>query len=641
MSAAWVFPEIKDFQMQGRGTAEDNFAQEDRGNVEIMVREVLQNPLDAKAADNSGPVQVRISVHKPGEFDAAYLSKIIGKEYSDRLVASGSDALPKFASASILVIEDFGTTGLEGNWNDQNVDGTSENWNAFWFREGEGAKSAGGNGRAGQGKITYYRAGAARLVFGLTTRKSDSATLLMGRNAFVRAYPYKGTKYQMQSFWCANPSKPLPVTEHTEISEFRKAFCLARTNEPGLSLVIPFPKEIDPNVVVQTVVSEFFYPIASGTLEVTINDTKIGADNVETIADDFFPDEAARKKRSSFTKGYRGFVKNIIETESSEGPSVTLKSDWDKTSTISEAAFPDGALIELRSAVEKGKRIGVRFPVTVKPRKTSAIDTYFDVYLEVPDSLDHAEEAYIRRDLLIGSEVHLAASTFLQKARALTVIRTQDLSAFLADAEEPTHLKWNASRPRLAEDYFNPGVAIRAVRQAAPRLMAIVSNGIILRDTKTLAKYFARPSGEGSSKKTSGPKSGGDKTNPPVAPPPPLRKPFKIQTGTDRLNVVPNGGASPKISELPISCILEVAYEGLDQNPFDCYDPFDFDLADGKAHTISIKNVAISERINNRVKFDIVSPDFCLEVSGFDSNIRLKSRLTFTEKGDGAADSDK
>jgi hypothetical protein len=48
-------------------------------------------------------------------------------------------------------------------------------------------------------------------------------------------------------------------------------------------------------------------------------------------------------------------------------------------------------------------------------------------------------------------------------------------------------------------------------------------------------------------------------------PPPPVRKPFRIATGTDRIRVVPNGNAAPKVEELPISCVLEVAYEGLDQ----------------------------------------------------------------------------
>lgn len=641
MSAAWVFPEIKPFQIQGRGMAEDNFAQEDRGNLEIMMREVLQNPLDAKSTDNDGPVKVFISIFREDEFDTSYLSKIVGSEYSDRLLAAGGGPLPEISKSLILVIEDFGTTGLEGNWKDQNADGSNENWNAFWFREGEGAKSAGGsNGRAGQGKITYYRAGAARLVLGLTVRKSDSASLLMGRSAFRRAYPFDGKKFQMQSFWCADRELPLPVIDIGEIKKFKTAFRLSRTTQPGLSLVIPFPSEFDPKIVVETIVSEFYYPIARGHLEVTVNNKSINGKNIDAIADDVLPDAAVRKKRSSFTKGYRSFIQNIIQTDKSGASPVVLKKDWDKLVTINENSFPEGSLTDLRNKIEKGDRISIRCPITVKPRNSNSIDTYFDVHLQVPEDLDKAEEAYIRRDLLIGSETHLASSTYLQNARALTLISTHELSAFLADAEEPTHLKWNASRPRLAEDYLNPSAAIRAVRQAAPRLMAVVSNGIMIRDTKALAKYFTRPSDEGQRRNSSGTDKGDKKTNPVVTPPVSVRKPFRIETETDSIKVLPNGSAGPVGTDLPMSCSLELAYEGLDQDPFKSYDPFDFDLNIQGSHPILSAGIIVTEITSNRILFDVTEQDFCIEIQGFDPNIRLKARLNFWEKDDGAHISD-
>src|SRR5262249_11727414 len=152
------FPRTDSYEPKGRDLSEDNFAQEDRTDSEILVREALQNPLDARAGDNSGPVRVRMAVLQQGHFDADYLASLLPHEFGARLEASGGEPLPDVTgpSASVLVIEDFGTTGLLGTWNDTNAEGNSENWNAFWFSEGEGAKaSAGSNGRAGQGKITF------------------------------------------------------------------------------------------------------------------------------------------------------------------------------------------------------------------------------------------------------------------------------------------------------------------------------------------------------------------------------------------------------------------------------------------------------------------------------------------------------
>ncbi|MFZ2301417.1 MAG: hypothetical protein WAW10_06055 [Gallionella sp.] len=637
MTASWVFPPVLSFEVQGRDLSEDNFAQEDRSNLEILIREVLQNPLDARAPDNADSVQVRISVLQPGNFDAGYLANLLKGEYGSRLEASGGDPLPDCATSTVLVLEDFGTIGLQGCWEDPNADGSNENWNAFWFREGEGAKAAtGSNGRAGQGKITYYRIGAARAVLGFTVRKSDGKHLLMGRSAFRKAYPYDGAKYRRHSFWCTGQAQPLPIADDVSIMAFRKAFGLTRLNEPGLSLVIPFPIDFDPKLAIQTIITEFYYPIACSNLQVSIGGMEIGTANVDAVADKVLPDDVIRLKKSCFTKGFRKFAKGIIEAEKNGFIPMQLKPGWDKTASLKEDMLPEGALGKLREAMEKCERISIRCPVTVRPRIGVAIQSWFDVHLEVPEDIDRVEEAYIRHDLLIGSESHLASSAYLQKARGLTIIRDNALSAFLADAEEPTHLKWNGSRPRLAEDYSNPQATLRAVRNAAPRLLALISNGMVKRDIKALAKYFTRPADEGKRHAAGGEKQGNGKdTTGGDIPPSSIRKPFRIATGVDRVHVLPNGNAAPKADDLPVSCVLELAYEGLDHDPFKAYDPFDFDLADAETYAITASGATVTDRQGNRIHFDITDPAFALEVLGFDPNIRLRARLNYMEKING------
>lgn len=637
MTTTWVFPPTMPFEVQGRDLSEDNFAQEERTSLEILIREALQNPLDARARDNTGPVKVRIRVLKPTEFDQPYLATLVGGEFNDRLVESGGDPLPNISEASILVIEDYGTTGLQGCWDDQNADGTGENWNAFWFREGEGAKSAtGSNGRAGQGKITYYRVGAARAVFGMTVRQSDGKSLLMGRSAFRKVYRYKDKKFKRHSFWSPGREQPLPVTETREIQKFANAFHLTRTVEPGLSLVIPFPVEFDIDLALRTIITEFYFPIAYGNLEVTLDGEVIGVDNVEAVAVRVLPDNLAKEKKSCYTKGFRALARSVIDDEKSGVTPTQLKAGWDKSTTLKEDVFEDGVLATLRSKMEKGERISVRCPVSVRPKKGEVIPTWFDVHLEVPEDLDRTEEAYIRRDLLIGSEIHLSGSTYLQKSRGLTLILNSELSAFLADAEEPTHLKWNGSRPRLAEDYSNPQATLRTVRNAAPRILALVSNGVIKRDIRALARYFAKPAEEGKPRAPGGSKQGEKDPVPGTPEENSVRKPFKITSGPDYVQVISNGSAGPATSDLPIQCELELAYEGLDQDPFKAYDPFDFDLADTKAHKIKNVGINLIDRDKNRVRFEVIDPAFALEVPGFDSNIRLRARLNYTEKTDGA-----
>ncbi len=103
------------------------------------------------------------------------------------------------------------------------------------------------------------------------------------------------------------------------------------------------------------------------------------------------------------------------------------------------------------------------------------------------------------------------------------------------------------------------------------------------------------------------------------------------------MRVVPNGSVSLTEDELPCSCTLELAYEGLDGDPFREFDPFDFDLAEEGAYPVSANGVRVLDKARNRVEFEISDPGFELEVGGFDSNLRLRARLNFTEKADGTS----
>jgi len=638
MAASWFFPIIAPHRVQGRGLAEDNFAAEERRNEEIMGREGYQNALDARQPESEHSVRVVLRILSADQIDAEYLRELITPEYGERLESATESSMGfDFSNSRVLIIEDFGTTGLEGAFVDSTIDGNGENWNAFWFREGEGAKSGqASNGRAGQGKVTFYRIGKSRAVFGLTIRQSDSKELLMGRSSFRRDYLYKEQKYERDSFWCFRSNEQiLPVMDPKHINKFKESFRLQRTAEPGLSLVIPFPAEFNMDELVRTAIADFYLPIARTRLEVQIGDELINASNLDAIADKALTDDTARKTRSSFTKGFRSMVRNVLDIRERNESIITVKKGWEKATALKEDVFPEGAIESLRSAVDEGRLISVRFPVSVKPKQTAAIDTWFDVYLEVPDKLDRVEEAYIRRDLLIGSERHLTGLTYLPKARGLTLIEQDIMSAFLADAEEPTHLKWNASRPRLSEDYRSPKELVKAVRHALPRLLTLLAGGDPRRDVKALAKYFTKATQAGTRHTPGGKKEGIDTTTTIIEPPKPHRKPFRLDTDVDSITVRPNGSAAPNARDLPIECELETAYEGLDQDPFAAYDPFDFDLSDANAFRKSHKGVLNLIAQNNLITFEIVEPDFEVSVSGFDPHIRLRARMTFKEKKDG------
>ena len=144
----------------GRSLSENNFAKERRDWLAILLREVLQNALDARLTATQ-PVLVSLQLRRLNLEARTFFSSLITHEHLARYKESvphvhGDDPA---GVATCLVIEDFGTCGLTGRTDDPEVDGKGQNWNAFWFREGEGGKenSAGNGGGAGWNALTARR----------------------------------------------------------------------------------------------------------------------------------------------------------------------------------------------------------------------------------------------------------------------------------------------------------------------------------------------------------------------------------------------------------------------------------------------------------------------------------------------------
>src|SRR5699024_4827076 len=95
----------------------------------------------------------------------------------------------------------------------------------------------------------------------------------------------------------------------------------------------------------------------------------------------------------------------------------------------------------------------------------------------------------------IDGEKRLKAARTIASVMALTFIEDPKLSDLLVAAEEPTHRNWNAKRPKVVALYSSPNDALNAVRNAALRLVQLISpeGG---KDETALAVYFADPSSE-------------------------------------------------------------------------------------------------------------------------------------------------
>lgn len=307
----WQFEKLGPNDNSGTSTVEDNFANEERTSVEILVRETLQNPLDARHQDDV--VEVRYNLIEVNRHTSVFAKTLFSDECRKHLLAgklTSSEDLPD--TVEFLVVEDFGTSGLEGCYTDSSIDGSSENWNAFWFREGQGAKPTKSNGGAGQGKITLYTASAIRTVLALTHRVSDGAELLLGCCRFRQNYklPESSARWAKEGRW-GNTKTPgelvVPIEEATFLQRLKEELGLKRANRPGTTFMLSLPRELSIDAIKRAVVNEFYFPIRRGRLKVEVGDVAIDSASITKLAIEL--GNAGRH-----TPHFRAFMEQAIES---------------------------------------------------------------------------------------------------------------------------------------------------------------------------------------------------------------------------------------------------------------------------------------------------------------------------------------
>lgn len=635
--AHWQFRPLNPNETSGASISDDNFADEERTNVEILVRETLQNPLDARSSDDVVRVEYKLVTVELA--DSEFARSIFSDDWIKHFRAGeliDSDERPPHMT--FLLIEDFGTTGLEGCYTDSSCEGSTENWNAFWFREGEGAKTTKSNGGAGQGKITLYLASRLRSVFALTKRKSDGMELLFGCCRFKRNYKLPGdnSRWAKEARWGAtidHRELARPIDSAPMLSAMKTEMGLTRSTQSGTTFMVPMPdSEITEVTLRNAVVNEFFFAINRGRLVVKIGGTTLDASSIAAAAD-------SMGKDCRLTKSYREFLA-LTAQSTGEIATATARETWSQETKLTPAVFEESELAVLKEKFGGSELVSVDFPIPVKkkqPKETSVAK--FRVFLQQDENAEQSQELFVRQDLGIDGEKRLKAARTISPVMALTFIQDPKLSDLLVAAEEPTHRNWNAKRPKVVALYSSPNDSLNAVRNAALRLVQLISpEG--KRDETALAVYFADPSDE-PTKRTGG---GGATAETPKGDPPlpedipkAKPKPIAVRLLDDGFEI--RGKAADGFT-FPIDCNVTLAYATAVGDAFRLWDAADFWIADENAHPRLHLDVSELTTNLNVMSFRLNSENSWLSVTGFDRNRQLEIRTRYQEVPDGSDNED-
>ena len=628
---------------------EREFFQEEPINVRLA-REVIQNSLDA-ASDkalgqprgSSGPVRVRFSlagVQNPlsEERAQAYFvglephlkaipdleDEIVSRLDGNSLVAGG---------VPYLVIEDDRTIGLNGNWEqfDDSPELSAEGNDFYWFfrNVGRSGKRASDNGSWGLGKWVFPDASKVSAYIAVTRRSRDDDVLLMGQ-AVLNKHDVEGQRYPPYGYFAAHDDDgfqhPLTLSnpEHRPfIRQCISDFDLRFRNAPGLSVVIPFPRvgsgqdedDVDKNRLLAAVIHNYFYPIISGQLEVTVD----GAGSPEHLSSSTIGDIIEgldlgdTGERSSV--GYRKLFNMCRDISSFRDDEFV---ELDTTTGIQEGTQPYSDLVALRPKYESGELLAFRIGTDVQRKNRGKETTSYSVYLQRDPDLAEGHDYYVRGTLSIPNMDFIRRHS----ARALLVVNeVEPLAAMLRDSEPPSHNAWRPQVERVTKQWVAAPRRIESVRRAPATLLRILEAAPEGLQRDALLDIFSWDGKWGRlPEPVPVPKVISEPRVNPSGPSETInrqRPDFSLSRIASGFRVTGTGEAN---SNKPFMARVRVAYAVPRGNPFKRYTEHDFRLHGEDALRVEITGgIATAGAVGNELLLDIANPsEFRLSVEGFD-----------------------
>lgn len=593
---------------------------------DALVRETIQNSLDAGLPDE------RVTVRFFFPSSDQLLSPAAASGYFSGLwphLGSGNLAgvtVPDPAEAAdYLVVEDFGTRGMHGNpAQDEDIEldtrSGRNDFYYFWRNIGRSRKGSTDLGRWGLGKTVFQWSSRINSFFGVTLRSDDGRALLMGQSV-LRIHKLDGQRYYPYGYFGAfDGDFCLPVEDPGYIARFREDFHLKRRDEPGLSVVVPYPDpDIDPGALTASVIRHYFFPILARRLCVEV----VSDGHTHSLDADTLQSTLEREHRA-IGRPFRGVLslaqwgQTLAAREHVElaEPDPAYAPGWAKLPALAEHSD------DLRSRFnEAGERLAFHVPVWVKPVGGEPVLSGFHVYLERDDALNGSEEHFIRDGITVAG----VRSGLQSGVRAIVSVTDRALSELLGDSENPAHTEWQERSPKFRNRYKHGVSTLRYVKNAPRELVRLLTRTEQGRDYTLLRHLFSleMPTEEALRKERQKKQQPGDTETA-------AEQQVETAAGLQRFQLQKTAGGfrlrRAPAATLPRRVVVTMAYETRRGNPFKQYQPPDFEL-DKHPIRIETDKGRIRMRRLNRLALEIEAPDFSLAVTGFDVNRDIRVRV--------------
>lgn len=450
--------------------------------ADSVVRESIQNSMDAKPKDASRSVLV--------EFSVITIPRSKAKVFLSDLWPHINACDPKAArlrdakKVSCLVVEDFGTTGLRGDPAEMYApsDDSQDPPNEFYYfvrAEGQSSKSGSDRGNWGIGKYTYPMVSQINSMFAYTVRgprcgPGGKGPMAIGLSV-LRNHQVGVKRYQPDGWWASfeeleGEPGPCPLPFGSEDLErldlIAETFELQRGSKPGLSIIVPYvDEELTTDEIKISVIKNFGLAIGWGHLNVTVRETdgdvKISAASLDSTIDSLPAiDQGGIRRDLELARWGAGLTGSQVIRLGR----VADRPEWSDDNLMSEAVATD-----ITSRLTKEGRVAVRVPVRVaKTAESEDHWGHFDVLLASSEGSRTAPTFY--REGLLISEAGKNTRT-PSGIRSIVVIDEAHLAEMLGDAEGPAHVDWSPSTRRFKGKYADGKRWIGFVKKAPTEIL--------------------------------------------------------------------------------------------------------------------------------------------------------------------------
>lgn len=621
MAASWHFERRKPGDTTRDPVSGEFFSTEAiRDGAEALIREGIQNSLDAA---EGRLCRIRIVLGEASaEAAAPFLNGLWPHIQAERNGLSAESRPTQSEPVRFLAFEDFGTRGLQGDplqWH--HVEERRNGFYAFFRAEGETDKGATDRrGRWGIGKFAFPRTSRARMFFGLTARVGDSSPLLLGR-AILKSHAVDELYYVPDGYYgipheVAGQGRIIaPIRDDAVTRNFAETFQLERRNEPGLSIVVPWPEDdITLEHIFSACARDWFYSIIRGELQIDViadgKTTRIDASSLEDCVRRLGADMAANVAAYAALEKAHIASSRSVPTESVD---VTNAPKW-PTSPLS----PDAAK-DIRDRLESGEAVVLSVCVPVKSKRFPVANGQLDIVLQRDATADDGRPLFIREGIIVTD----AKGVRVRGVRSIVIANRGPLADLLGDAENPAHTEWRPDTGNFKDKYIHGPGYLKFVREAVSRIFDQLDETEDDRAPDLLLNYFSLPEKDGPKRPVVDRPQAAPGPTPPNVPPLPEAKPqrFRVSTFEGGFALV-SSGSLPQPEYIDVSA----AYDVRSGSPMKRFHPSDFQFF--KSIKLSGTGLEIESREANSVRLRVKSRDYRLKVEGFDPNRDLIVKAT-------------